>query len=69
MMVLRVRLEMFGELFDTRREQRNLDFRRAAVVSGSCVVGDNCSLASGLKGHQVFYSFPFRLVGQEHNSP
>jgi len=64
MMVFRVRLEVFGELFDTRREQRDLDFRRAAIVSGSCVVGDNCSLASDLKGHQVFYSFPFPLFGR-----
>ena len=54
MMVFRVRLEMFGKLFNTRREQRNLDFRRAAVVYGSCVVGNNGSLANGLKGHQVF---------------
>jgi len=71
MMVLRVRLEMLSELFDARREQRNLDFRRAAIVSGSCIVADNCSLASGLKGHQVFYSFPFLLFDNnitDHNS-
>src|SRR5215469_10412869 len=60
MMVFRVRLEMLSKLFDARREQRNLDFRRAAIVSGSCIVGYYCSLTGGLKGHQVFYSFPFR---------
>ena len=61
MMVLRVRLEMLGELFDTRREQRNLDFGRAAIVRSTRVVANDFSLASGLKGHQGFGSFPFRL--------
>jgi hypothetical protein len=62
MMVLRVRSQMASKLLDSRREQRNLDFRRAAIVCDSSVVSDNASLASGLKGHQVSYSFPFVLL-------
>jgi hypothetical protein len=69
MMIFRVRPEMLGELFDTGREQGNLDFSRAASVSGAGVVGDNGSLAGGLKGHQVFYSFPFRLFACYNNRP
>ena len=68
MMIFRVRFKMLGQLFYARRKERNLDFRRTAIVSGSRVVGDDCSLASGLKGHQDFYSFPFRLFGRKFNS-
>src|SRR5690349_20428438 len=69
MMVLRVRSEMASKLLDSRGEQRNLDFRRAAIVCDSSVVSDNASLASGLKGHQVSYSFPFLLLGIKINRP
>jgi hypothetical protein len=62
MMVFRVGFEMLGQLFDASGEKRNLHFRRAAIVSGPCVVADNGSLAGGLKGHQVSYSFPFLFI-------
>ena len=37
MMVLLVRREVLGQLVDPGREQRDLNFRRAAVIAGSSV--------------------------------
>jgi hypothetical protein len=53
-----VGLEVVGELFDARGEQRHLHLGRTAVFSGSSVVTDDFLLASSLERHQVFYFFP-----------
>ena len=57
MMVFRVCFEVFGKLFDASREQRDLNFRGTAVVCGPRIVGNYFSLASSLKGHQVYILF------------
>jgi hypothetical protein len=44
MMVFLVRREMLGQLVDPGREQRDLNFRRAAVIAGSSVGLDDFPL-------------------------
>jgi hypothetical protein len=61
MMVFRMRLEMFRELFDARGKQRNLYFSRTTVVAGAVIALKNFLSASGLEGHQVLIlSFLFQ---------
>src|SRR6185437_15847248 len=61
MMVLRVGLEMARQLLNARREQRNLNLRRTAVIAGSGMSLDYFSFACGLERHQVS-SFPFSFL-------
>lgn len=61
MMVLCVRLQMPGQLFDSRREDGDLDFGRTAVVLGARVGADNFPLAGGLERHQVYFLSLFPL--------
>ena len=59
MVILRVRLEVLGQMLDTRGEKRHLDFRRTAVVLGTSVGLDYFPLANGCEGHQESLTFPF----------
>jgi hypothetical protein len=61
MMVLRVRLQMSSQLFDSRRKDRDLNFGRTAVVLGARVGADYFPLASGLERHQVYFLSLFPL--------
>ena len=61
MMILRVGTQMRGELLDSRRKQRNLNFRRAAVVGGTSVGLDYFPFAGYRKRHQEFLLFPIFL--------
>ena len=65
-MILRVALEMLGELLDARREDRNLHFGRTAVIRTSGVSLYDFSFAESLERHQVFAFFPYFCVGQDN---
>ena len=69
MMILRVRLQMPGQLFDSRRKDRDLNFRRTAVVLSTRIGADYFPLASGLERHQVYFLslFPF-IIRQDYQS-
>ncbi len=56
MVVLRVAFEVSGELIDTRREDRDLYFGRAAIVRRAGVSLDNFLLAGGRERHQFLLS-------------
>src|SRR5260370_39043739 len=66
MMVLLVRREMLGQLFDPGREQRDVDFRRAAVIGGSSVGLYDFPLTGCWKRHSEFLLslFPLSLADQ-----
>jgi hypothetical protein len=70
MMIFRVRLQMPGQLFDSRREQRDLNFGRTAVVLGARVGADYFPLAGGLERHQVYLLSLFPLfIRQDYQTP
>jgi hypothetical protein len=48
MMIFRVGLQMLSQLFDTRGENRHLDFGRTTVSTAASIRGDNFPLADGL---------------------
>ena len=50
MMVLRVGLQVLGQLLDTRTEQRHLDFGRTAVRGCARVGLDNFQLRTAARG-------------------
>ena len=61
MMVLRVGFQMLRQLFNSRSENRYLDFGRSTVSGATSIRGDNFPLAGGLEGHQV-YILPFSFT-------
>src|SRR5579864_5863140 len=65
MVVLRVCLQMLGQLLDARGEERNLDFRGAAIRRGPGVSLNNLPLAGDLEGHQVLLFSLFLYLRQE----
>jgi len=44
-MILLMRTEVLGELIDSRRQQRNLDFRRSRVLRAARILSQNLGLA------------------------
>jgi hypothetical protein len=66
MMILLVHAEVFGQLVDPGREQRDLNFRRAAVIGGSSVGLYDFPLAGCWKRHSEFLLslFPLSLADQ-----
>jgi hypothetical protein len=54
MMIFLVRREVLGQLIDPRGEQRDLDFRRAAIVGGSSVGLYDFPLTGCWKRHSEF---------------
>lgn len=57
-MVLLVRRQMLGQLVDTPREQRDLNFRRAAIVRSARVGLSYFPFTGDREGHSEFFIFP-----------
>src|SRR5229473_7815738 len=65
-MILLVHAEVLGQLVDQGREQRDLNFRRAAVIAGSSVGLYDFPLTGCWKRHSEFLLslFPLSLADQ-----
>src|SRR5258708_33970766 len=65
-MILLVHAEVLGQLVDPGREQRDLNFRRAAVIAGSSVGLYDFPLTGCWKRHSEFLLslFPLSLADQ-----